>query len=439
MGTPRSASGKNGTRTPGVASAPWSHRDSDHQIREAALLSFCDPIPAAAAELLRLRSSEWRKLLTWLDISGLAVYLLDRLDALEWSTSLPPAVLQGLRRRMAENGARTQSMIRESVAIQEEFQSASISYAVLKGVSFCPSSVPRPELRHQFDLDYLVAEEDVADARRLLEKRGYRLYAVSGKSWEFKANERPTLSIKDLYRASPGYAVELHLEQRNRHGAGPAGRLSRVLHKELYGISMPVLAPVDLFLGQGLHAFKDVCSAFSRTAHLLEFYRHVMTRRTDAAFWEELASTAAEDRRAAVGIGAVVYLLTDILGLFAPPALTSWTVDTLPPRIRLWVDRYGRQTALGQHPGTKLYLLLQHELEVAGLPAGRSSRAALLPSKLPPPVMKALQDEPTGIRIARYRLQLDVLCSRLRFHLLEGARYSLEAYQWRKCLKQHHL
>ena len=92
-------------------------------------------------------------------------------------------------------------MIAESIAIQQEFQEARLSYAKLKGLSLWPSSVPRPELRSQFDLDFLVAEESAPEARKILEQRGYRLYVISGRSWEFKLNEKPGVSLKDLYKA----------------------------------------------------------------------------------------------------------------------------------------------------------------------------------------------------------------------------------------------
>ena len=125
---------------------------------------------------------------------------------------LPAAVLARLQRNLQDNVERTRGMIAESVAIQEEFQEARLSYATLKGFSLYPDSVPKPELRHQFDLDFLVAEKSVPDARRILERRGYRLYAISGRSWEFKINETPGISMKDLYKDLPGRSVELHVE-----------------------------------------------------------------------------------------------------------------------------------------------------------------------------------------------------------------------------------
>ncbi len=164
------------------------------------MLTFCDPLPEQCSVLKNLCEKEWQKLLRWLDISGLALYFLDQMVELQMCNSLPPRVLTRLQRNLYDNIERTRGMIAESVAIQEEFQEACLSYATLKGFSLCPGSVPRPELRHQFDLDFLVTEKSVLDARQILERRGYRLYAISGRSWEFKINETPGISMKDLYK-----------------------------------------------------------------------------------------------------------------------------------------------------------------------------------------------------------------------------------------------
>jgi hypothetical protein len=397
------------------------------------LLIFCDPLPQQCSRLQYLSRREWQHLLHWLDTSGLALYFLDRIIELELCDWLPSTVFARLQQNLKDNTERTGSMVAESVAIQREFQDAQLSYAMLKGLSLWPISVPKPELRSQFDLDFLVAEEDVPEARRILECRGYRLYAVSGKSLEFKRNERPGLSLKHLYKALPSYAVELHVE------SGVPGRpslLERVEKRKLYGVNMPVLAPKDLFLRQGLHAFKHVCSEFSRTAHLLEFRRHVLARRDDQVFWNELQVMAEENPRASLGLGVITLLITRVMGDFAPTGLTKWSAHCLPRSAHLWVEIYGHRAVYGSFPGNKLYLLLQRELEAAGVPAKRSVRQALLPFRLPPPVIRAFPHEALSVRLARYRMQLSFIFLRLRFHIIEGIRYRWETHRWRRVMNR---
>jgi len=407
-----------------VEMRPLSREES---IREAVILSFCDPLSDQCLLLLDLSSREWRRLLDWLDISGLALYFLDRMMELQLCGLVPPAVIDRLQQNLLDNTKRTRGMIAESVAIQKEFQESCLSYATLKGFSLSPLSVPKPELRHQFDLDFLVAEENVSLARHILERRGYRLYAISGRSWEFKINEMPGVPLRDLYKDLPGRSVELHVEVPVR---GRPSMLERKEERDFYGISMPVLSPIDLFLGQGLHAYKDICSEFSRAAHLLEFRRHVLARCNDNAFWNELRVVAEENPAASLGLGVVTQLITHVMGDFAPEAFTSWTVHRLPSSALFWVDLYGRHTVCKKFPGDKLYLLLQKELEFAGVPAKRSLQKALLPLRLPPPAVMASANEPLSRRIRRYLLQLDVFLSRLRFHVVEGLRYTRESRLW---------
>lgn len=401
--------------------------------RQAALLVFCDPLSEECSPLLTLTAKEWRNLLRWLDISGLALYFLDRLDELNLCGLLPPAVFTRLRLNMIDNTERTRGMISESIKIQKEFQSSGLSFAILKGLSLWPGSVPKPELRSQFDLDFLVAEESAPEARRILERRGYRLYAISGRSWEFKFNERPGFSLRHMYKELRSYAVELHIEPRARKFPSPLDRLE---WRELHGMSMPVLSPVDLLLGQGLHVYKHVCGEFTRASHLLEFRRHVLAHREDCTFWNEFQCVATENPSASLGLGVVTFLITRVMADFAPESLTRWTVKCLPRPVRLWVEEYGPRIVLGSHPGTKLYLLLRKELEFGGSSAKRSLRQALLPSRFPPPVIRAFPNESVQVRACRYRMQLDLILRRLRFHIVEGLRVALEFHRWRR-MKRH--
>jgi hypothetical protein len=401
----------------------------EHMSRAAVLLTFCDPLSEQCLRLRDLSGKEWQRLLQWLDVSGLALYLLDRLAELKVSSILPHGVHDRLQQNLRDNAERTRGMIAESLAIQQQFQEAYLAYAVLKGFSLYPCSVPKLELRHQFDLDFLVAEKDLPDARKALERRGYRLYAISGRSWEFKKDEKIGHSMDDFYKDNAGRSVELHVEANT---PGLPSVLNRVEGQEFHGISMPVLSSVDLFLGQGLHAYKHVNSEFSRTAHLLEFRRHVLTRQKDDTFWAELRSRAEESPEAALRLGVVTLLITSVMGDFAPEAFTDWTVRRLPPSARLWVKLYGSRTVFGNAPGSKVYLFLQRALESANFSPKSPLRRALLPWRLPPAIVRPSADETLPIRVRRYRMQLHFILLRLRFHCVEGLRYTWESHRWRQ-------
>lgn len=413
-----------------IASRPLGR---ELRIREATLLTFCDPVSEQSSKLYTLTPHEWQKLLHWLDISGLALYFLDRITMLKLCDMFPQKVLARLRENLTDNIERTQGMVLESIKIQQEFQQIGLSYATIKGFSHPPDSVPRPELRQQFDLDFLIAERDAPRAQIILERMDYRLSDIIGKSWEFRTKQIPGLSTKDLYRDLPCRTVELHLEPDAPENGS---LLARAEIRSWNGIDMPVLCAVDLFLGHGMNAFKDVYSEFFRASRLLEFRRHVLARFDDADFWSALQSVGEVNEKYSLGLGIVIHLLTCVMGDFAPTNLTQWTADRLPFTVRVWIEMYGSRAVFGSFPGSKLFLLLRKELGAPSNAEGRPVWQFLLPLHRPSTVIERSENETFSMRIRRCRMQLQFVLSRMRFHAVEGTRYLWESYRWRQLMGQ---
>lgn len=401
-------------------------------VRALVLCTLSHSIDQDIDLLLRISEREWKRLLTWLDVSGLALYFFDRMREMERLSILPPFAVETLERNLRDNTERTRGMIAESIVIQHGFQSEGVRYAVLKGVSLCPAAVSRPELRHQFDLDYLIARTDAGKARTELERLGYRAHALGERCWEFKKGETPHVSVKDLYKDLDYRGVELHLDSSTKGGRS---QLENLTERALGDVAMPLLAPVDLFIAHAMDVFKDVCSSYTRASHLLEYYRHVLANSDVDSFWAELRHRVAGDRKTKVGIAVVSYLAESLLGKFAPEALTKWTVAELSPAVRLWIERYGHDSVLADPPGTKLYLLLQKELELEGVLPQQKLRTSLLPTRLPKAPVRGSRGEDLSTRIARYTTQVRFVLSRLRFHCAEGTRFALESYRWNRQLE----
>ncbi len=396
-------------------------------MHEAVLSTFCDPLPEQYAKLWHLSAQEWQTLLHWLDTSGLALYFLDRVLELQLSQLLPRAVMARLQQNLIDNTERMRGMVDESIALHSEFQNANLSYATLKGFSLWPYSVPKPQLRSQLDLNFLVAGESVEQARQVLERRGYHLHAICGRNWEFRTDGTPGTSLKNLYKNTPSRCVELHVETSLE---GSPSLLARTVKRRFHGVCAPSLSPADLFLAQGLQLYKHICSEFSRTAHVLEFYRHVVAHREDKAFWCELRSVAEENPWAPLALGVVTSVVTRVMGDCAPESFTEWTVNKLPPSAQRWVDLYAPHSVLASFPGSKLYLLLQRELASSGIPAKRTLRKSLVPLRLPSQISPAAVNDSLLVRLRRGQAQLRLICFRLRFHLTEGVRYMWESWRW---------
>ena len=409
-----------------------NHASREDRIKEALLLILCDPVPRECLQIWRLSDRDWRRALFWLDISGLALYLLDRLIQLGLCEMLPPWVLERLQQNLIDNTQRIAGMMEESNAINHHFQKAGLSYALLKGFSLWPHSVPRLELRSQSDIDFLIGERDGPEARRILEDRGFVLSAIDGREWRFKLNELRDTSLRNMYKPTRHLSVELHLETST---ALPM-ILGRTEDRLIYNTWTPVLAPTDLLIGQGLHLYKHTCGEHSRAMHLVEFRRHVLARAHDARFWSELREIAAEYPRAPVALGVVTLLATRAMGSFAPEAFTSWTVDRVPQNVRLWIDIYGTRSVYASSPGTKMYLLLQEEMEAFGFPRKRSTKSMLLPHKLPHAVMPRMPNETLAGRWLRVSLQIRLLLRRVRFHIVQDLAFLIESRRWRRRLKR---
>ena len=82
--------------------------------------------------------------------------------------------------------------------------------------------------------------------------------------------------------------------------------------------------------------------------------------------------------------------------------------------------------------------VLQKELEHTGIAQKRRRplRQALLPLRLPSPVIQALPNESLPVRMRRYFMYFQLIVERLRFHIVEGFRFALE---WRRLRRMKEL
>jgi len=375
----------------------------------------------------------WKRTGRWLHSSGMALHFLDRVTKLGITDAMPASVVHELSLNLAQNRARTADLFEEFQRLNTVMLRAGISFVNVKGFSLAPAAFADPALRYQQDLDFLVARRDMERSAELLERLGYQRRVWPAETWEFSSGVQEKSSIRELYRVRPVKNVELHPlpeAEEKEHGCD---RISRMKLQVGNGFEFPALNDADQLLSQATHIFKHLQGEWTRTAWLLEYANAVRSRKDDAAVWRD--ATAAIETAPEIRTGvAVAGLLTECaFDVSFPREFRDCTIGRLRPEVRLWVEHYQEDLALNQHPGSKLYLLLEEVLKGNDPQTKAQRRNRLLPLHLPPKVMHA---DPRNLR-TRWRAsaaQLWFTAGRLWFHVSEGLRYKLEAVRWRRFL-----
>lgn len=406
------------------------------RLKQAVIAAFCEPAPSVRARLVEFTNRDWQRAKLWLDVSGLAIYFLDRLRALGLENCIPLFLLNQLRRDFADNCERTASLFSEAVTLSGLLQRQNLKFAFLKGITLPPESVANCALRNQMDIDLLVRDGDAFTVQKCLEGLGYVLDAKSGMTWEFKAGASGTSSLKNLYKIRSERTVEVHL----LGDAGSAGeppqsdRLARARHRSIRGAFLPALSLPDLFVQQALHLFKHMCGEHTRLSWVLEFWKHVCARRNDKQFWSEVELIATREPQANVAIGAATLLTSLVFGPFAPEALSRWSMEKIPPTICLWIQMYGRHNLFSDSPCSKLYLLLRQQLRPASAAEQAARRRLIFPIHWPQRITRAEANERIASRLRRYSAEARFFMYRMRFHAVEGARFAFESLRWQRRL-----
>lgn len=397
------------------------------RLKLAVLASFHEPAPSIEARLREFAARDWDRAMYWLDVSGLALYFLDRIDALKLGSRIPERFLAELHTRLDENRVRTASLLVEAETITRALRERKLDCAVLKGATIPPESVTDLSLRNQLDLDLLIREGDAIAVQNCLSRFGYSLDAISGRTWEFKAGPSGRSSLKNLYQVRPERCVEVHLQL-----ASDPDHLARGESRDINGHLLPALSRVDLFLLQAQHLFKHMCGEYTRASWLLEYWRHICARRSDPSFWRDVEMTAAECPGSGVAIGAATLMTSLIFGPCAPPELARWSMDRLPPEICLWIQLYGSKILLSDKPGSKVYLLLRKELDGDDATRKLARRRLMLPLHWPQKITRRAADEQLSDSLRRFRTQARFTARRLWFHLAEGLFLVIESLRWQR-------
>jgi hypothetical protein len=369
--------------------------------------------------------ADWKAVLWWLDVSGMALYLLHEARRQDMEGFIPASIVTELDFRLERNRERTRALLREASYLGRWFAEAGIQYALLKGISLVPDSVPDAGLRSQIDLDFLVARRGLRNARQTVTRLGYSLHADTGNGLEFRDGRTSKPDLAKMYSVHCERALELHADE------DLSELLARRRIREFEGVQLATLSPPDILVQQALHLVKHLCGEHTRLSWVLEFRRHIETRKEDADFWRAAEAIAAQTRDGDIAMGVAIWLAEVNFGLGDLNVPERWSAQRLPERVLLWLKLYSSEVLLADSVGSKLYALLSQEIP-SRQGKNKSTRSILVPSRLPSPITKSSAEEDLRQRAERYLIEVRHFSTRLRFHVVEGVRFAIEVSRWRR-------
>ena len=405
------------------------------ELKQSILAAFVLDRGQARQGLVGFNEADWLSVLWWLDISGIAIYFLNRAQQIGIESALPQSVRSSLAQRLDRNRSRTQALFDEACALSTSFDEDGIPYALLKGITLVPHSVPDSALRAQTDLDFLVPTSFAERAVHHMRFHGYKLHAISGNTLEYRAGAPSIPNLANIYAVDTQRALELHL--------APEGLPeSQLLARRVELCSAPTriysLSPEDILVQQALHLLKHLCGEHTRVSWVLEFHRHLLARRNDSSFIQRAAAHAANFFNGNLAMAIAIWTSRELFAESGVDLPEEWCESALPPRVRLWLKRYLRSSLLSDEIGSKLYALFQAQVPGATL-QGKTTSQILLPRTLPVPIFSSRQGERFKERCSRYAIEFNFFQRRLYFHIREGIRFVIEATRWNRAVAKEGL
>jgi len=395
--------------------------------------------------LRQFGSHDWKSSLPWLRHSALELLLAETLKSSGRENLVPADVLGGLKEDASCNRRRLIAMKREFEILIGLLEESKVPYAVLKGFALVPDFCPVPELRSQYDFDFLIDRSDLPRLTTVLRCAGFVQKRLSDGQHPnvFHHVERrphPPSTLAGIFSPELHRSVEVHCQlwQPGAEGIAvlwPGDGLRRAVWRNWEGLEFPALASEDALLFQVLHAFRHILNNWCRLSWFYEIAIFLKRRANDESFWLTFRRLIQKQDRLCQCTGVVFELSARLFGAEIPQTIRPLSTGALTPAMSLWVERYGVRSAMRNFAADK-YSLLLHELFVDDPKLWRRlCSRRLCPQNRPHAIVGMSGDRGLRYWKAWCRQTIHSL-GRLGFHLIAGTRYILALPSWKLELRE---
>lgn len=331
-----------------------------------AILSCFHQEPDFAGFLTITANIAHSPLLRWLDESGMAIYLAQRLVELDLAERIDENLHRALQERKDANRHRTSVLLREFERVNAALQGAGVEYAVIKGFTLTPEFCSEPWLRHQSDIDLLMPSPAIDLAINCLGALGYRLEADEGSGeicLAIRSDHIP--SAQDFIYDPPRHRhIEIHSDFYQPHcGVSLDVGHDWVKHLEsraMGGVRYPSLDLPHRFLMQVLHVFRHIPS-WARVSWLYEIARFVERFGNQEEFWRT-ADSRLRDHKVRRACGVVCSLVARAFGTRFPGIIQEQWIDRLLEPQVSWIKQHAELWMLSDfETASKTGLLLHRD------------------------------------------------------------------------------
>jgi hypothetical protein len=242
---------------------------------------------------------------------------------------VPADIAADMKRAFDANAVRNLRLAGELVSVIRALSERGVEAVPWKGAVLAERAYSDLRLRQFFDLDLLIRAVDLAEARRTLEERGFRVHLpVSEEQLETYVDHMGEL---EMVRESDGLWVELHtaiVPSYFSNGRTSESLWSRTVPARVARASVKALDPVDEMEALAIHGSKH---RFERLAWVVDIA--MMARLLDESDWQRLIAGAGEHGTLRI-LRLSLLLAEDVCGMSIPRSIaTTVRIDKVARRL----------------------------------------------------------------------------------------------------------